>query len=138
MGNLEVVYELMNYTKVYIASEEIVNALFPLGLCLATIKTLRENANKPDFYIAKKIVKKSFRIQSQFLQCILFSQSFRRIFERYSTFSAIRTDKLQPLAKEINNLSNMLIKDITRYRKAIDISRNETEIFGKGKTGGYR
>ena len=131
MGNLEAAFELRNCTKVYIGSEESVDTLYPFGLFFATIKVLRENPKADEYKIAKKIVRLSFRRQLDIIQFFIHRFAMRGSFSRSSTFSAIRTDKLQTLTERLDSLSKKLIINFSRYRRAVDISRLEAETFGR-------
>lgn len=134
MGNLEFVYEIRNYTKVYIGSEEGVSTFYPVDLFFATVKAVRKDPKASESHISSKIVIRSFRRYLLFypLYSLITKKTIGQWSSRSSTISAIGTDKLELVAREIDNLSRLLLENLSKYRYSIELSLLGTEKFGGG------
>lgn len=116
MGMIECAYEFKDITDVYISSEDIYNEpLVPINV-LQDLKILQENTDETNYEIGIKIVNN--------LKNYATNPSF--------TLSAIRSDKLYPLALKINELADFLIDNLAEHYSKINKSVNNCKYYVLG------
>lgn len=141
MGNFESAYELRNCTEFYIGSEPLFQLSTTIPTFLNDIKILQRYYYRSSETIAKKLVKR-FRISHPYrftpfyiilglLTSLINKERFvisKHIID-LSTFSAVRTDKLDEVCKAINDLAELFIENLDEYRENIITARIRSEDF---------
>lgn len=127
MGCIESVYELRNYTDVFIGSEE----MHGIGVeWVEVADVLDEYPDESTYNISYKIIdlfKTNYPFFGKIISNILQNLYALRLrilpYPPALTISAVRTDKIEDLVSSINNCSDFLINNIDLLRKTIQKAR---------------
>jgi hypothetical protein len=116
MGAVESIYELRDCTDVYVASQEVSMYLYWMNSMENIRDLLDYDLNLSNVEIGKQII--------EFIE-------EDHVDDELITMSAIRTDKIEELIVNIDNLAKYLI-DNTKYYKELEIIYEDIEFFGYG------
>ena len=133
MGCIESVYELRNYTEVYIGSEE----MHGIGIeWIQVADILDEAPDESTYNISYKIIdlfKENHPFFGKIRMIITrFISSLRSRILPYPpalTVSAIRTDKINDLVTSINNYSDLLIDNLDLLKRTIQKARLKVDDY---------
>ncbi len=137
MGCIESVYELRDYTDVYIGSEEM------HGIGVEWVKVsdiLDEYPDESTYNISYKIIE-FFKVNNPYfgninkIKSIFYSlRSGILPYPPALTVSAIRTDKIKDLVSSISNYSDFLIDNMVVLRKSIQKARLKVDDYPRPMT----
>lgn len=135
MGCIESVYELRDYTDVYIGSEEM-HGMGDEWVEVADV--LEENPDESTYNISYKIIELFKKnnpyfgsIRSNIFQ-ILISLSLGILpYPPALTVSAVRTDKIEELVSSINNYSDYLMANMVFFSKYIRRARLKVDDYAR-------
>jgi len=130
MGCIESAYELRNCTDVYIGSQEItIQPLLPLTSWYNCINVLKKNPYLSTYDTADEIIKNFKKIYRNPCPTIkentILSSSRPKVF----TMSAIKTKNINNLSLAIDKLSEIYIKNQSKYEPYFTNARAKTEDF---------
>ncbi len=140
MASIEVMYELRNDTKVIIASEGLSGAMYWPWKKLVEVLSRSSSDNLTN--LSEKIIdafsvyNRNTRFVHRILSLLLGIYSYPRefyilayVYPPHFTISAVGTEGIASLAKDIDKLSICFTNNIEEYRKTITRARSRVEDF---------
>jgi len=121
MGALESVYELKDYTDVYIGSEEYSGYMWWINIMKPLCDTLNQNPGRSNIELGETIIQ------------LIDNDSYNKSSRDDLTMGAIRTDKMNDLGNAIDILSQDVINNFEESYPIIKQFYQDVQSFGTGR-----